>query len=67
MVRIPACHTGDPGSILGFDEKEYIVAFSIGETFTIVVSRMLHILLFYVSFESVLIFMFIIIGIWGSR
>jgi NADH:ubiquinone oxidoreductase subunit 4 (subunit M) len=31
------------------------------------VSRMLDILLFYVFFESVLIFMFIIIGVWGSR
>ena len=45
----------------------YIVLFLILEAFLILVFSILDILLFYVSFESVLIPMFLIIGIWGSR
>nr|YP_009710065.1 NADH dehydrogenase subunit 4 [Coleochaete scutata]QFU80170.1 NADH dehydrogenase subunit 4 [Coleochaete scutata] len=47
--------------------KEYIVAFLILEALMIAVFCMLDLLLFYVFFESVLIPMFIIIGVWGSR
>lgn len=43
-------------SIEGF-KKEYIIAFSIGESFTIAVSRMPDTSLLHVFFESVLIFM----------
>nr|BBG28311.1 NADH dehydrogenase subunit 4 [Raphanus sativus] len=47
--------------------KEYITAFLIREFLMIAVFRMLDLLLFYVFPESVLIPMFIIIGVWGSR
>ena len=43
-------------SIEGF-KKEYIIAFSIGESFTIAVFRMPDTSLLHVFFESVLIFM----------
>jgi NADH-ubiquinone oxidoreductase chain 4 len=44
-----------------------MIAFLICESFMIAVFCMLDLLLFYVFFESVLIPMFIIIGVWGSR
>nr|XP_033511986.1 NADH-ubiquinone oxidoreductase chain 4 [Nicotiana tomentosiformis] len=47
--------------------KEYITAFLIREFIMIAVFCMLDLLLFYVLPESVLIPMFIIIGVWGSR
>lgn len=47
--------------------KEYALAFLIIETLMICVFSVLDLLLFYVFFESVLIPMFLIIGIWGSR
>nr|YP_009774168.1 NADH dehydrogenase subunit 4 [Caulacanthus okamurae]QIZ74785.1 NADH dehydrogenase subunit 4 [Caulacanthus okamurae] len=47
--------------------KEYLISFLILEFFLIQVFSVLDILLFYVYFESVLIPMFLIVGIWGSR
>lgn len=47
--------------------KEYCIAFLIMETLMIAVFSVLDLLLFYIFFESVLIPMFIIIGVWGSR
>jgi proton-translocating NADH-quinone oxidoreductase chain M len=47
--------------------KEYMMAFLILESLMIAVFCMLDLLLFYVCFESVLIPMFLIIGVWGSR
>ena len=47
--------------------KEYCIAFLILEALMIAIFCMLDLLLFYVFFESVLIPMFIIIGVWGSR
>lgn len=47
--------------------KEYVAAFLIMETFILIVFTALDLLVFYVFFESVLIPMFLIIGIWGSR
>nr|AEM46205.1 NADH dehydrogenase subunit 4 [Silene noctiflora]AJP34452.1 NADH dehydrogenase subunit 4 [Silene noctiflora] len=47
--------------------KEYIIASLICEFLMIAVFCMLDLLLFYVLSESVLIPMFIIIGVWGSR
>ena len=47
--------------------KEYCIAFLVLESLTIAVFSVLDLLLFYIFFESVLIPMFIIIGIWGSR
>ena len=47
--------------------KEYLIAFLVMECFLIGVFCVLDLLLFYILFESVLIPMFLIIGIWGSR
>jgi len=47
--------------------KEFLVAFLFLESFMIAVFCMLDLVLFYVFFESVLIPMFLIIGVWGSR
>ena len=47
--------------------KEYLISFLIMEFFLIGVFCVLDLLLFYIFFESVLIPMFLIIGIWGSR
>ena len=49
------------------DLKKYLVAFLVMEFFLIGVFCVLDLLLFYIFFESVLIPMFLIIGIWGSR
>ena len=51
----------------GVAVKEYCVAFLVMESLTLAVFSVLDMLLFYVFFESVLIPMFIIIGVWGSR
>lgn len=50
-----------------FNLKEYLIAFLIMEFFLIGVFCTLDLLLFYIFFEMVLIPMFLIIGIWGSR
>jgi proton-translocating NADH-quinone oxidoreductase chain M len=49
------------------DLREYLLAFLLLEFFLILVFSILDLLLFYIFFESVLIPMFLIIGIWGSR
>ena len=47
--------------------KEFLIAFLIMEFFLIGVFCILDLLLFYIFFESVLIPMYLIVGIWGSR
>ena len=47
--------------------KEYLISFLVMEFFLIGVFCVLDLLLFYIFFESVLIPMFLIIGLWGSR
>nr|YP_004062232.1 NADH dehydrogenase subunit 4 [Plocamiocolax pulvinata]ADR03248.1 NADH dehydrogenase subunit 4 [Plocamiocolax pulvinata] len=47
--------------------KEYLISFLILEFILIQVFIVLDLLLFYVFFESVLIPMFLIIGVWGSK
>lgn len=47
--------------------KEYVIAFLLLEAFLILVFCVLDLLLFYIFFESVLIPVFLYIGIWGSR
>jgi len=47
--------------------KEYLLAFLFLEFFLILVFCILDLLLFYIFFESILIPMFLIVGIWGSR
>jgi len=63
---IPICISVGWSGMRSFG-KEYIIAFLICEFLMIAVFCMLDLLLFYVFFESVLIPMFIIIGVWGSR
>jgi len=52
---------------IGFNLKEYLISFLVMEFFLIGVFCVLDLLIFYIFFESVLIPMFLIIGIWGSR
>lgn len=47
--------------------KEFLIAFLLLEFFLIGVFSILDLLLFYIFFESVLIPMYLIVGIWGSR
>ena len=47
--------------------KEFLVAFLVMEFFLIGVFCILDLLLFYIFFESVLIPMYLIVGVWGSR
>ena len=47
--------------------KEYMIAFLVMETLLLIVFSVLDLVLFYIFFESVLIPMFLIVGIWGSR
>jgi proton-translocating NADH-quinone oxidoreductase chain M len=48
-------------------EKEYYVCFLAMGSFLVFVFSALDILLFYIFFESILMPMFFVIGIWGSR
>lgn len=54
-------------SSINFFTKEYIICFLFLEFCLIQVFCVLDLLLFYIFFESVLIPMFLIVGIWGSR
>jgi len=47
--------------------KEYLICFLLMDSFLIVVFSVLDVVIFYIFFESILIPMFLIIGIWGSR
>jgi proton-translocating NADH-quinone oxidoreductase chain M len=47
--------------------KEYMILLLIMESLLILVFTILDLLLFYIFFESILIPMFLMIGIWGSR
>lgn len=52
---------------VSFLVKEYLISFLVLEFFLIQVFSVLDLVFFYIFFESVLIPMFLIIGIWGSR
>ena len=65
-LLIPLCLLASWNSITK-SLKEYVIAFLIMESFLILVFSVRDLLLFYIFFESVLIPMFIIIGVWGSR
>lgn len=65
-LLIPLCLLTSWDSIK-IDLKKYLISFLIMEFFLIGVFCVLDLLLFYIFFESVLIPMFLIIGIWGSR
>ena len=65
-LLIPLCFLTSWNSI-NKNLKEFFLAFLIMEFFLIIVFCVLDLLLFYIFFESVLIPMFLIIGVWGSR
>nr|YP_009577941.1 NADH dehydrogenase subunit 4 [Guillardia theta]QBJ06317.1 NADH dehydrogenase subunit 4 [Guillardia theta] len=47
--------------------KKYFICFLVMDSFLVIVFSSLDLLVFYLFFESILIPMFLIIGIWGSR
>jgi NADH-quinone oxidoreductase subunit M len=47
--------------------KEYMIAFLVLEAIVVAVFCSLDLILFYILFESVLLPMFVVIGVWGSR
>lgn len=47
--------------------KEYMITFLVMESLLLLIFSLLDLLLFYVFFESILIPMFLIVGVWGSR
>ena len=65
-LLIPLCFLSNWSNINNF-LKEYYIIFLLLEFFLINVFCSLDILFFYIFFECILIPMFLIIGIWGSR
>ena len=65
-LLIPICLLIGWDSIV-YDRKKYFLAFLVMEFFLIGVFCILDLLLFYVFFEAVLIPMYLIVGVWGSR
>lgn len=65
-LLIPLCLLTSWNSV-STNVKEFLIAFLILDFFLIGTFCVLDLLLFYIFFESVLIPMFLIIGIWGSR
>lgn len=65
-LLIPLCILSSWNSI-GYSLKEFLIAFLFLDFLLIGVFCVLDLLFFYIFFESVLIPMFLIVGIWGSR
>jgi proton-translocating NADH-quinone oxidoreductase chain M len=65
-LLIPLCLLASWNSV-GFNLKEFLIAFLFLDFLLIACFCSLDLLIFYVLFESTLIPMFLIIGIWGSR
>lgn len=65
-LLIPLCLLTGWFSVTKF-HKEYLISFLIMESLLILVFTVMDLLLFYIFFESVLIPMYLIIGIWGAR
>nr|YP_010133796.1 NADH dehydrogenase subunit 4 [Fistulifera saprophila]QWM93286.1 NADH dehydrogenase subunit 4 [Fistulifera saprophila] len=65
-LLIPLCLLTSWNSVSA-NVKEFLIAFLVLDFFLIGTFCVLDLLLFYIFFESVLIPMFLIIGIWGSR
>lgn len=65
-LLIPLCLVTSWNSI-NTNIKEFLIAFLVLDFFLIGTFCVLDLLLFYIFFESVLIPMFLIVGIWGSR
>lgn len=65
-LLIPLCLLASWNSI-GHSLKEFLISFLLIDFLLIGVFCVLDLLFFYILFESVLIPMFLIVGIWGSR
>jgi len=65
-LLIPLCILTSWNSV-SFNSKEFFISFLALDFFLIGTFCVLDLLFFYIFFESVLIPMFLIIGIWGSR
>lgn len=65
-LLFPLCLLGSWHSI-NTRIKEYLLCFFIMETLLILVFCVLDLFLFYIFFEAILIPMFLLIGVWGSR
>jgi proton-translocating NADH-quinone oxidoreductase chain M len=65
-LLFPLCLLASWSSVTKF-VREYLVAFLLLEAILLLTFSVSDLLLFYIAFESVLIPMFIIIGVWGSR
>ena len=65
-MLIPLCLVASWNAI-NYNLKEYLIAFLFLDFLLIGVFCILDLLLFYIFFETVLIPMFLIVGIWGSR
>jgi proton-translocating NADH-quinone oxidoreductase chain M len=65
-LLIPLCLLASWDSVK-IAHKEYGIAFLLMEALLVLCFAVRDLLLFYICFESVLIPMFIIIGVWGSR
>jgi proton-translocating NADH-quinone oxidoreductase chain M len=65
-LLVPLCLLASWNSVKIY-VKEYMIAFLVMESLLVIVFCILDLLLFYVFFESVLIPMFLIVGVWGSR
>ena len=65
-LLIPLCILISWNSIYS-NLKKYLIAFLLIEFFLIGVFCVLDVLMFYIFFESILIPMFLVVGVWGSR
>ena len=65
-LLIPICILISRNSVQRF-VKEYVFCFLILEVLLVLVFSVLDLILFYIFFESILIPMFIMIGVWGAR
>ena len=65
-LLIPLCLLTSWNNIV-IDLKEFLISFLFLNFFLIATFCVLDLLLFYVFFESVLVPMFLIVGVWGSR
>ena len=66
IILIPICIIMSWNSINHF-EKEFLLSIYVILFLLIIVFSIMDIILFYILFEAILIPMFLIIGIWGSR
>jgi proton-translocating NADH-quinone oxidoreductase chain M len=65
-LLIPLCLISSWQSI-SKNVKEFVIAFLVMESALCIVFTVLDIMVFYIFFETILIPMFLVIGVWGSR